>query len=294
MIDTTELMQEVAEAFALSLDSSASLAVDSHEMFADWHAIGEVVAMLTKSTRAKVIAISGSQGSGKSTLAKILADRLRAWDVVADACSLDDFYLTHAGRAELARAVHPLLQTRGVPGTHEWQWLQEVLTAVQSEQTSVQLPQFDKGLDDRVGTVTIAPEVLVVEGWCMGVSAQPQADLVKPCNRLEAQEDEQAIWRSWVNTQIAQNYTALWAQVDFWIHLRVPGFAQVIKWRTQQEQQLMAEQRMDAEQIIRFVQHYERLTRWMWCEPATGPGLVVSLDESHKVADLVVGNRSQI
>ena len=33
--------------------------------------------------------------------------------------SLDDFYLTRAQREELARTQHPLLRTRGVPGTHD-------------------------------------------------------------------------------------------------------------------------------------------------------------------------------
>src|SRR5690606_41264080 len=33
--------------------------------------------------------------------------------------SLDDVYLTHDARQHLAATVHPLLQTRGVPGTHD-------------------------------------------------------------------------------------------------------------------------------------------------------------------------------
>jgi len=33
--------------------------------------------------------------------------------------SLDDFYLGHAARLQLARDIHPLLATRGVPGTHD-------------------------------------------------------------------------------------------------------------------------------------------------------------------------------
>ena len=33
--------------------------------------------------------------------------------------SLDDLYLPKAERLRLARDVHPLLATRGVPGTHD-------------------------------------------------------------------------------------------------------------------------------------------------------------------------------
>jgi D-glycerate 3-kinase len=294
VINTADLTRAINHAFDLSLDAREPARVESDAMFADWHAISNVVAQWNKSSQAKVIAVSGSQGSGKSTMANILSENLRGQGVAASACSLDDFYLTRAQRAELARDVHPLLQTRGVPGTHEWQWLQEVLSSVQSGATSVTLPQFDKGLDDRVGTVSVTPEVLILEGWCVGVTPQSRADLVDPCNVLEAAEDEQAIWRSWVNAEIEQHYLALWSEVDFWIHLRVPSFAQVLKWRTQQEQEVAVERRMDSAQIERFIQHYERLTRWMWQQPAMGPGLVVSLDEAHKVAGFVVGNGSRI
>ena len=31
----------------------------------------------------------------------------------------DDFYLTQAQRQDLAQQIHPLLKSRGVPGTHD-------------------------------------------------------------------------------------------------------------------------------------------------------------------------------
>src|SRR4030095_9784384 len=65
------------------------------------------------------IAIAGAQGSGKTTLGEVLTEQLVLAGVSAVACSLDDFYLTRAGRIELARSEHPLLITRGVPGTHD-------------------------------------------------------------------------------------------------------------------------------------------------------------------------------
>ena len=37
--------------------------------------------------------------------------------------SIDDFYLTRAERKKLGEQVHPLMETRGVPGTHDVQML---------------------------------------------------------------------------------------------------------------------------------------------------------------------------
>src|SRR6187402_352808 len=66
-----------------------------------------------------ILGISGLQGSGKSTLAASLieAAKERGWSAVS--LSLDDVYLTRAEREALGRQVHPLLRTRGVPGTHD-------------------------------------------------------------------------------------------------------------------------------------------------------------------------------
>ncbi|PID64738.1 MAG: kinase, partial [Gammaproteobacteria bacterium] len=65
------------------------------------------------------IGINGSQGSGKTTLADYLVMRLRQAGQHVCALSIDDFYLTKKQRQTLAQTVHPLLATRGVPGTHD-------------------------------------------------------------------------------------------------------------------------------------------------------------------------------
>ena len=291
MIDTAEWLSDVANEFDLPLEMSAT---GGSTRFSQWQVVSDVVAALAGARGDRIIAISGSQGSGKSTLAGIVCDTLQSRARNAVVCSLDDFYLTHEARQALGREVHPLLQTRGVPGTHDWQWLERVLQSVQGHGGPLQLPRFDKGLDDRVSSIEATPELLILEGWCVGVTPQPEQALVLACNRLEADEDSRGVWRSWVNSQIAQHYLSLWTHVDLWVHLRVPGFDQVIKWRAQQESQIAAEQRMDSIEIARFIQHYERLTRWMWQQPAMGPGLLIELDEEHNVVGFKVANSSQI
>ena len=268
------------------MDQSSTQA---EEVFADWHHVARRVLAATSGSAGKppkVIGVSGSQGSGKSTLAKILVEHLQRSGAKAEAVSLDDFYLTQAERVTLAERVHPMLRTRGVPGTHDTDWLQRVLADVQAGAQWITLPQFDKARDDRSGQRHVACDVLVLEGWCLGVTAQDDQALTEPINDLEREADADGRWRRWVNTQIEARYTPLWTAVDFWLQLQPPGFAQVVQWRRQQESQLVEAMRMDEQRLRRFIEHYERLTRWQWACAGLEPGLHVALDADHGVAGI--------
>jgi len=291
-LDTRDMHQQLERAFGEALTLPEGQATP----FEDWRELSRLVVALAKARHAKVIAICGSQGSGKTTLAEVVTRTFNVGqtrdDAVATAvtCSLDDFYLSKQARADLARNVHPLLETRGVPGTHDWQWLGEVLNAVKTGSTYFKRPVFDKATDDRSGVVSVEAEVLVIEGWCLGVTPQPEEQVSPPCNGLERSEDKDGRWRRYVNSQIETHYQPLWASVDLWVHLRVPSFEKVIEWRTLQEQQLPQEARMSEAELIKFVQHYERLTRWIGSSQPIPPGLKVDLDEHHAVqsVDIVV------
>jgi len=278
------------ESFRLSTGEPHS-AVDPPE----WLALAHVLVPHIIVQRMRVVAISGSQGSGKTTLAQIIEKQLAQNGVQALVVSLDDFYLTRAQRLRLSESVHPLLRTRGVPGTHDTGWLAQVLAQMQTIEadnkpstTPLTVPRFDKSIDDRVRTHSQLADVLIVEGWCLGLRAQPSSDLRAPCNALEAEEDPQGHWRQWVNDALRQAYEPLWPSIDFWLHLRVPGFEQVLDWRPQQEQAIPAQQRMSGTELKRFVAHYERCTRALWSQPPLAPGCMLSLDGAHQVDEAVL------
>ena len=263
--------------------------------FSDWEQLADAVCehFAALAINPRVVAVSGAQGSGKSTFAKILCQRLDQmsqaldFDRHCEVVSLDDYYLTKQLRRELARDVHPLLQTRGVPGTHDTNNLYQLLTQVQAGQRTHQVPRFDKGRDDREGYTQIVADQVILEGWCVGANPQPAILLDEPINDLEQDQDAQGSWRGWVNDQIAHHYVQLWAQVDFWIFLQIPSFAVVEQWRGQQEKQLSPNLRMSNEQLSEFIAHYQRLTEWQLKQNQKRPArpcAVVQLDDQHRVS----------
>ena len=258
------------------------------EAGSDWRTLSILLTPLLSSDKIKVIGITGSQGSGKTTFARSLTTSLSSRKPLTVSLSLDDFYLSKTAREELAESVHPLLATRGVPGTHETDLLEKVLNQVTSGglPKEISLPTFDKARDDRGPNKSAYVGKLVLEGWCLGAVAQSAQDLCEPVNDLEREEDSTREWRTWVNSQLQLRYHRLWRKVDFWIRLIPPSFTSVFEWRKQQEEQLDIGKRMSDADLKRFIQHYERLTRWQWESEKLLPGLEIHLDENHRVSDV--------
>ena len=264
----------------------------------DWRkrVVDAVLARLTDRTPF-VLGLCGPQGSGKSTAARIIRRMLVEQGHACAALSIDDLCLTRAERQDLARRVHPLLATRGPPGTHDNDLGLKTFAAL-ARAGDTRLPSFDKGADDRASLedwpfVRTPVDCLIFEGWCVGAKPQPVGDLLEPVNALERQEDAEGIWRTYVNDQLAGPYQKLFAPIDLLVQLRAPAFEQVLAWRGQQEADLKAAgggpAAMNKAQLTRFIQHYERLTRWIDREMPGRADAVVDLDADRNVNHLRIG-----
>jgi D-glycerate 3-kinase len=256
---------------------------------ADWR---NLAAVLAAHETAPLIGIGGGQGAGKTTLSRLLVSAIQLSGRSAVGCSLDDFYLSRSAREELAQTVHPLFATRGVPGTHDLELARATLTGFTRTQTTL-LPRFDKAHDNplapgRWNAIAGPVSQVVFEGWCVGASPQPEAQLVQPLNQLEATEDGGGEWRRHVNQALASGYRELWSRIDFMIYLKVPNFAAVARWRTRQEHQIATNRQMDSVALQRFLAHYERLTLWMLETMPARADLVVELNPDHSVARVVI------
>ncbi len=245
-----------------------------------------------------MVGLNGSQGSGKSTLCNLLKWLLdAAFDCRTCVISIDDLYLSKATRQQLATEIHPLLATRGVPGTHDIPLGLELFAQLKSAGagTSVAVPRFNKASDDRRpqdewdhcdGPV----DLVLFEGWCVGANAQGPAELVAPLNRLEEREDADGTWRQYVNAQLEGPYRQLFGQLDLLLMLQIPGWEMVYHWRKRQEQQLAAKSSgagiMGDTELRRFIMHYERLTRHQLRDLPKRAELVMALDEQQRVTAL--------
>lgn len=226
----------------------------------------------TPAERPFVLGLCGAQGSGKSTLAAALATRFERAAIL----SLDDLYRTKAERAHLARTIHPLFATRGVPGTHDVALGLATFDALDRGEAAA-LPRFDKARDDRApadqwGHAPAGTRLLIFEGWCVGARPEPEAALAEPINALEREEDVGGVWCGTANTALAGDYRRLFARLDRLMLLAAPGFDVVRGWRIEQERNLRAHTAPDAPGLMsdagvtRFIQHYERLTRHILAE----------------------------
>ncbi|MFC6439146.1 P-loop NTPase fold protein [Bowmanella sp. JS7-9] len=251
-----------------------------------------------RAKRPVMVGINGCQGSGKTTFCAFVADYLRQNHAVNVLClSLDDFYFSHARRQHLAASIHPLLQTRGVPGTHDTVELAAVLEQVRQQASSFSVPRFNKATDNPAVSQPIdgPVDILLFEGWCWGVPAQDEASLLKPINALEAQEDSDGRWRHYVNQQLASHYLPLYAFMDMWLMLRAPSFAQVFAWRLEQEHKLRdatsgaGDGLMNDVQLARFIQHYQRLTERSLAALPARCDWVLMLDEQRRVTRCLPG-----
>ncbi|WP_242111278.1 kinase [Luteimonas aquatica] len=215
-----------------------------------------------------VYGIVGLQGSGKSTLAAQVAALARARGRRAAVLSVDDVYLDRDARERLGREVHPLLATRGPPGTHDLALALDTLDALRAGRPAP-LPQFDKLADRRLPASqwprAEGADLVLFEGWFLKTPPQAEAELAAPLNALEREEDRDGRWRRYCNRVLGRDYPPLWARIDRLLFLQGPGFEVVPEWRWQQEQALQAARperaAMSRAQVERFVQFFERTSR---------------------------------
>jgi D-glycerate 3-kinase len=248
-----------------------------------------------------LLGINGAQGTGKTTLADYLqlalaTDHQRQVAVL----SLDDFYLTRIERQRLADKVHPLLTTRGVPGTHDLTMLSNCIARLRNlgATQTLALPRFDKAHDDRVAReawpeISGPIDLIILEGWCVGSMAQSDDTLLQAINNLEQRHDGSAVWRRFVNRQLGDRYADLFAELDALVFLQAPNFDAVHRWRLEQEQKLAlgsndpAADIMSSGQLRHFIQHYERITRANLATLPQHADVVLVLGEDHGCVETV-------
>jgi D-glycerate 3-kinase len=250
----------------------------------------------SKNKKTKIIGLAGGQGSGKSTIAKILQIILKEkFNLEVVIFSLDDFYKTLKDRKKMSK-ISNLFLTRGVPGTHDTKMLLDFLIKMKKKNfNELFIPKFNKATDDRYKKdkwlkISQKPDVVIFEGWCVGVRSQKQNSLIKPVNELERIEDKNLIWRKKVNYEIKTNYKRIYNLIDILIFLKVPSFKYVYKWRLLQEKKLKRSSKgkkiMSNEQIKKFIMFYERITCHMLRSQGSISKVLINIDTNHRLKSI--------
>ncbi len=252
-----------------------------------------IYSVYQKDRTTKIIGLSGGQGAGKSTITSILKLIFKKqYGLNLCIFSLDDFYKTKIERVRMSKSIHPLFLTRGVPGTHDLRLLNKVIKKLKKKNfKTVLIPKFDKSTDDRFKKtkwqiIKTPPQIIILEGWCVGAISQKKSELTRPINNIEKKLDTKLIWRNKVNNLLKNEYKIFFKKIDKLVYLKAPDFNHIFKWRLIQEQKLKLTSKskkiMSKNQIKEFIMFYERITRHMMKNYSKISDLTIFLDKNHR------------
>jgi len=245
-------------------------------------------------TNDKKFIISGSQGSGKSTLSKlikIIIEKTSSKKVIL--LSIDDYYLSKIDRYNISQQIHPLLITRGVPGTHDIKKLKEHIGQFKKKQFPIITPSFNKLKDDISKKTKIFNEadILILEGWCCGSNPIENKFLYKNLNKIERDLDKDFKWRKYYNSKLKNEYQQIFKTFDRIIYLQPPSFHFVLKWRYAQEKNNAKKTKtknfMNKNTTKNFILYYEKLTKWMIKNMPDKADMLIKVDKAQKVKKII-------
>ena len=259
------------------------------------------IASKTKSKRPFIVGLGGGQGTGKTTITSIISIILKKYfKLNVFKISIDDFYKTRKERFLLSKKLHPLLMSRGVPGTHDINIMLDFFKKVKkSKFKSLKLPKFNKAIDDRCKKklwylIKKRPDVIIFEGWCVGARAEKNNTLKKAINSLEKIDDLKLVWRKFVNQQLKSKYKKLYNHLNTLLYLKVKNFSLLQRWRLKQEKKLWLKNRklsnnkiMSKKEVIRFMQTYQRVTQNMLKGAPKYASIILNLNSNHQIKSVI-------
>ena len=195
----------------------------------------------------RIIGISALPGTGKTTLGKWLEKISLKFDFKIAVVSIDDFYLP-SEEMKLAIKNNPWNVSRGFPGSHSVKLMYEKLTNWKND-GKLQVPVFDKslrnGLGDRSHWRSDEPDLLILEGWFLGV--RPLSMEIN--NKVSMDRKDNEIFTTPLSSdessyriKIQQNlikYLDIWNLMDDVWHIKPLKFEYLNLWKSNQEKEML-------------------------------------------------------
>jgi len=263
------------------------------------------IAKKAKNKKPYFVGLAGGQGTGKTTISSIIKIILiKYFKLKVFKISVDDFYKTRKDRSLLSKRVHPMLLTRGVPGTHDINLMLSFFKKMKSKKfKSLKVPSFNKAVDDRSikkkwQSIKEKPDVIIFEGWCVGAKPVSNKSLKRSINSMEKVKDSKFVWRKYVNQQLKSKYKKLYSQLNCLIYLKAKNFSLLQKWRLKQEHKLSLKNKkrdknkiMNKEDVLNFMQTYQRITENMFKTMPKFASIVMHLNSNHQIKSTVYKNK---
>ncbi|MDC3087973.1 uridine kinase [Candidatus Pelagibacter sp.] len=249
------------------------------------------------------VGLAGGQGTGKTTISSLIRIILtKYFKLNVFRISIDDFYKTRKERINLSKRVHPMLLTRGVPGTHDINMMLNFFKKSKVKKFKrFKLPTFNKAIDDRYDknkwyNLKMKPDVIIFEGWCVGAKSEKSISLKKTINSMEKLKDKKQVWRKYVNDQLKSKYKKLYSQLNCLIYLKAKNFSLLQKWRLKQERKLWVKSKVKSKimsrgDVLNFMQTYQRITQNMFKKMPKYASIILNLNSNHQIKSAVYKNK---
>ena len=187
----------------------------------------------------KVIGLSALPGTGKTTLGLLIEKLSLKMNIKVSVVSMDDFYLPFS-EMNFAIKDNPWNVSRGFPGSHSTYLIEDRI--LEWKNTGIfNYPVFDKslrnGLGDRSSWEIKFPDVLILEGWFLGVnqisSEEISKEKVKPC--LYSHEVE---YRLKIQKNLNE-YFKVWQLIEKIWQIKPKEFSFMDDWKSEQENEML-------------------------------------------------------
>ena len=187
----------------------------------------------------KIIGISALPGTGKTTLGSWLENISLKFNFKISVISIDDFYLP-SQEMELAIKNNPWNVSRGFPGSHSINLMKEKLYKWKTD-GHLNVPVFDKslrnGLGDRAYWRDETPDLLIIEGWFLGVKP-----FIRKSNSTETfsppLSPHEISYRDNIQINLS-HYLEIWNLIDQIWHLKPLKFEYMNLWKSNQEKNML-------------------------------------------------------
>ncbi len=201
--------------------------------------LSDIYSLKNSKKKRQVIGLSALPGTGKTTLGLLIERLLLKMDIKACVVSMDDFYLPFS-EMKIAIKDNPWNVSRGFPGSHSINLIEERILEWKNS-GRFNYPVFDKslrnGLGDRSCWRIDFPEILILEGWFLGVN-QISSQWIYKENITPPLLNREIEYRSKIQTNL-KDYLKIWKLFEKIWQIKPKNFSYMNLWKTDQENEML-------------------------------------------------------